>query len=686
MTDTHIFDTEPTPSEPLDPRRTHARRPRARRLAKLGGVPPHNLNFTGRTEILGRIHDLLSEASGSVYLLAGGGGIGKTQIAIEYAHRYRDDYDLIWWIPAGGVTDIHQSYVNLARHLGLAEEGGNLEMTAQRVRDALETAPEIGHWLLVLDDVGDLNSLDTAELPANGPGDIIITSRDQSWIPSGRSEGSVVPTLKPEESVALLRKICPHGLDDDGDARRIADRLEHVPLALAQVGAYLRDSLMSVEDFLLLIQDKFDELVTHVESEDLYPLPLAAAWNMQLDDLRRGTGSDRAVKQMVREFIQLCSFFGPRPLARTLFHRARGLSSNPQLAQILGNEMALSKVLRYVSRHSLAEFDRTNHTFQMHVTFQTVVQRTVSDEESVRYRDLAHRLLAQSDPLGPELPQNWSEYQLLYTHVRASEAWRSHDPQVRGLVHNVITYLVETGDERAALNLADRAIESWYDDTGQRFQVQLQRTMILRIQGENRTALAEADRMYAEQAELEGPESEEALDAHRARAIALSNLGHYDQALGMFEDIHRVRTARFTEDDEKTLVIAHDIGVNLRRLGRFQDAWTWTGEPSTNGSTCSARTASRPCAPACPPVSASWPSATWRRPGRSWRTARDGSRPPSRTPAPTPRTSRPRSRCSTAGSATTRRPWSCPPRNARPPFRVTSRTAAQRCTSTASTW
>ncbi|WP_159941649.1 MULTISPECIES: FxSxx-COOH system tetratricopeptide repeat protein [unclassified Nocardiopsis] len=571
VTDARIPDTEPTPSEPST-RRARVRQARPRSLAKLRGVPPHNRNFTGREEILERVHTLLAESSGGVYLLSGGGGIGKTQIATEYAHRYRDDYDLVWWVPSNSPADVQQSYMRLAQHLGVIEESGNLEKTTQLVRDVLETDPQVGHWLLVFDDVTDLDRLGGGDLPLNGPGDVLITSRDQSWIPSGRSEGSVVPSLTPQESVALLRKVCPQGLEDDGDALRIAERLEYLPLALAQVGAYLRDSLMSVDEFLPLLEDKFDELVTHVEPEDLYPLPLAAAWNMQLDDLRRGTGGDRALKRMVREFVQLCSFFAPRPLARTLFHRARGLSANPELSQILGNEMALSRVLRYVSRHSLAEFDRTRHTFQMHVTFQTVVQGTLSDEERVRYRDLAHRLLAQSDPLGPDLPQNWDEYQLLFTHVKASKAWRSHDPQVRGLVRNVITYLVETGNQEEALELADRAIESWYDDTAQRFQVQLLRTKILQIQGDNEIALAEAERMYAEQAELEGPESEEALEAHRIRAIALSNFGRYEQALAMFEEIYRTRTAHFTEDDENTLVIAHDIAGCLRRLGRFRDA------------------------------------------------------------------------------------------------------------------
>src|SRR5699024_6249036 len=99
-----------------------------------------------------------------------------------------------------------------------------------------------------------------------------------------------------------------------------------------------------------------------------YNKPLVAAWNVQLENLRRGSGRDRDLKRMVREFIQLCSFFAPRPLPRTLFHRARGLSAGPELSQLLGDDRALTKVLRYLSRHSLAEFDHSNHTFQLHAS------------------------------------------------------------------------------------------------------------------------------------------------------------------------------------------------------------------------------------------------------------------------------------------------------------------------------
>ncbi|WP_444961750.1 FxSxx-COOH system tetratricopeptide repeat protein [Nocardiopsis sp. M1B1] len=542
-----------------------------RRMARFGGVPPHNRNFTGREDVLARIHASLSDPGGDSFLLAGGGGIGKTQIAIAYAHTYRGSYDLVWWFPAENQTDIQQSYLRLARHLGVRDDLG-AEETVVQVRERLEGDPDVGTWLLIFDDVSNLDDLPLENLPHSADGRVLVTSRDKNWITNGLSDGYSVPTMSPDESVVLLRKVCPRRLEDGAAAAQIAARLEHFPLALAQMGAYLRDSLLSTDEFLELLDTKFDDLVGQVESDGLYPRSLAAAWKLQLDDLRRGTGRDRELKHMVREFIQLCAFFAPKPLSRTLFHRATGLSTHPHLSRVLGNDMVLSKVLTYVGRHSLAERDLAHNTFQLHVTFRSVVQQGLDEEERGSYRLLAHRLLAQSDPLGPGRPENWNTYQLLFTHAQASEAWRNNDPQVRNFVYNVVSYLMDTDNYVPALQLADRCVDSWYDDVSQRFQIQLLRNRILRDQGQNQTALAEAERMYAEQSELEGAESEEALAALRDRAIALANLGHFAKAEEFFRGIHELRLERYSDDEEETLVAAHDYATILQNLSRFNEA------------------------------------------------------------------------------------------------------------------
>src|SRR5690606_27367875 len=96
-----------------------------------------------------------------------------------------------------------------------------------------------------------------------GSGNVLLTSQNQGWVHRGQS-GVVVPRLSSQESLVLLGKICPHRLEGDrAGAERIAERLQHVPLALAQVGAHLRDSLMETDEFLVMLQDKFDLLIEH---------------------------------------------------------------------------------------------------------------------------------------------------------------------------------------------------------------------------------------------------------------------------------------------------------------------------------------------------------------------------------------------------------------------------------------
>lgn len=549
------------------------RRPSRRGLAFLGGVPQQNLNFTGRDEILDEIHETLFDHPGTTFLLAGSTGIGKTQIAMEYAHRFREDYDLVWWFQANTSAEIHQAYLRLAQRLGIEGAAGSPELTIQAVNDALDNEPGIGDWLLIFDDVPDLDTLTPELLPLGGAGRILLTSRDQGWIHSGRGGGRIIPQLTMAESVALLRKICPHRLEEDrATAELIAERLQHLPLALAQMGAYLRDSLMGTDEFLNQLRDKFDQLVGHVEADDQYPLPLAAAWSIQLEDLQRSTGAQRETKRLVLEFIKLCSFFAPRPLSRAIFHRARGLSHNPDLSRVLGDDMMLSKVLRYAHRHSLAEFDLQDNTFQLHATFQSVVQHSMNVEERSLQRALAHRLLAQSDPVGPKQAQNRAEYLLLLSHVMGSGAWRSKDAQVRGLVINLAEFLTETGDYRTALTLTRHAHDEWSDNPTHRFRVWKVHARCLRLIGDNETCLVEADRMYQEQAALEGRDSEEAMDARTARGIALSNLGDFEEAEAIFTEVYEYRRERFGENDEGTLQAAHDLATILQRRSRFGEA------------------------------------------------------------------------------------------------------------------
>jgi hypothetical protein len=75
------------------------------------------------------------------------GGVGKTQLALEHAHRYASNYDVIWWVPAEQPAAIPGMLAGLARRLGVPEQADQAELLVS-LWDELR---ERDRWLLVYD-------------------------------------------------------------------------------------------------------------------------------------------------------------------------------------------------------------------------------------------------------------------------------------------------------------------------------------------------------------------------------------------------------------------------------------------------------------------------------------------------------------------------------------------------------
>src|SRR6266568_860446 len=148
-------------------------RPRIKRIPL-----PRNRTFTGREKYLRRLHRELRSGNPTAVTqaLAGLGGVGKTQLALEYSYRYGAEYDIVWWIRAEHQDTRVDDFVALGRALGIERD-----VEASRlVGDTLAWLERNGNWLLVFDNAEHPNDIRDL-LPKSQRGGIIITSRYPAW-------------------------------------------------------------------------------------------------------------------------------------------------------------------------------------------------------------------------------------------------------------------------------------------------------------------------------------------------------------------------------------------------------------------------------------------------------------------------------------------------------------------------
>jgi tetratricopeptide (TPR) repeat protein len=498
----------------------------------VSNLPGRNRHFSGRDGLLTTLHGRMRAAAIAAVLpleaMHGLGGVGKTELAVEFAHRFDSDYDIVWWVPAEEPVTAAAALGELASRLGVPAAA---DQTA-RIGALFDVLRGRDRWLLIYDNADDPEALGGL-VPPTGGGSVLVTSRWAAW---GRhAEPLRVDVLDRLESVQFLTRRT--GLADPDGLAALAELVGDLPLALEEAAAYLEQTRVGLDTYLTLLRDRARDLLGLTASGDpaaglagaeADQRRVATVWSVSLDRIRDAAPEAEAL-------LDLFAFLAPT-IPRTLAP-AHSEVFAAGLAAAMVDPVRYNALLAIAGRYSLIELSADE--IGVHRLVQAVI-RAQLDRDQERVMVLAAvELLRAAFPNDSWEPASWAACETLLPHVLgvADHAQRLAvgAEQTGWLLDRASTYLRERGQYRQALPLATRAV--------------------------NLTEVAF------------GPQH---LDVARRRdtlARAMQALGRFAEARDQYENLLQIGDAAGA-DDNTTAIWRNGLGGALRALGDLTGART----------------------------------------------------------------------------------------------------------------
>lgn len=534
----------------------------------VSNLPQRNAIFTGRAAVLESLREQLSgNVTVVLQALYGMGGVGKTQVALEYAYRFSAYYDVIWWISSEQPGLVRSGLAALGERLVLPA-GENIEVTVAAVLEALRRGDPYSRWLLIYDNAGDPG--DIRDYLPTGRGHVLLTSRDQAWLQLPQAGAVEVDVFLREESISLLRRRLPDA--SDAELTLVAEKLGDLPLAIEQAGAWLAATAMPVTQYLSLLDEQLPRILKENPPPD-YQHSAATTWLVSLDRLRDETPA-------AAKLLEICAFFSPEPIPMSLVigdRAKRFIEALLPFDSLLLDPILQGHMIREIGRYALARIDSRGPSIQLHRLVQAVIRHMLPDQAKAENQRIVQEILAAANPKDPDDSRKWTAYREIRAHLSLSGALGSKNPDVRQLILDLVRFLYKTSDYSSSQEMAEEALRLWEADPEGTDETQ---TLLLRFH------LANALRSRAKfAAALEIDE-----DVHRrltARLgvnhtytiMSLSSLAADQRAIGNYVEARRLQEETLTrstrvlgDEHERTLMAANNLAVSLRLVGDFEGA------------------------------------------------------------------------------------------------------------------
>jgi len=544
--------------------------------------------FTGRDQILAQLdrqfassaEDLRAAHPSYVALtqpqaITGLGGIGKTQIALEYAYRASNQgrYRHVFWVNAASEEAILSSFRALANLLAVAPfDKETDQQLVQAVKGWLEQSQQ--PWLLIFDNADEASWL-SDYVPQRGLGSVLLTTR-------AHAVGALAAAIEVESmslvegTLLLLQRTQRQQASDDerNEAANVVIALDGFPLALDQAGAYIEETGCSFRDYLHLYQEHHQMLLARrgVQATN-YPDSVATTWSLSFQKLAESNPA-------ATEFLHVCAFLAPDAIPEELF--TEGTVFWPvMLQQAVNDRLAFNRMLGDLLRFSLISRRVEARLLSIHRLVQVIQRERMGAQEQRRWAEQVVRVVHALFPADPAGDLScWPQCLRYLEQARACAAllqqYTFQFPEAAALLDRVGVYLSEQALYRLAELLHQQALGLWEALVGPDHPQVAETLFLLATLALKQERYEQAERLYQRTLSLReaqvGPDHPDMARSLVGLAELFLDEGKYEQAEPLLQRALSICEHALGPEHLQVAAVLHTLAILRYNQGEYQQA------------------------------------------------------------------------------------------------------------------
>ncbi|KAH7302948.1 P-loop containing nucleoside triphosphate hydrolase protein [Stachybotrys elegans] len=590
----------------------HYHLPRQPSPAVVRAIPyPRNEDIVDRPDVIDSLNKLLPsvDTEYSAAALYGLGGSGKTQIALDYAYRRcRDASCSVFWVHADSEATFIHDYQDIARCSGISV---NLEQKdlLRAVRSCIEAQEKC---VLILDNADDLllfgvaqggqnnqpNSL-FSHIPRAASGTVLWTSRDERIVGTlvGSRRGIRVGPMTPTESTKLLETARNMEIHDDfSEAVELIEELQQLPLAISQVGAYMRRTSTPIKEYLAMLRKCkqrwkiLKETETDRHRRPLVPNSVLETWTISMKRIQQEN-------PMAYRMLNVIAYLDHRNIPFELLAVAVLQDKGDQGEESINLDiMRATTRLKEFSFLGIVDTSNNKRIFEMHKLVQEATRYTLSmdvmNETNIEENDqdgydemrgkidycrIAIQIMLRVFPISKR--EMWQQCEEYLAHAIGVGEWAEisgKQIQVAELFSRVSKFLYDRGRWREKEPVDKKALTLRREMLGEKHPDTIRSMASLAMTYHEQGHYSKAESMKVDVLELRrevlGEKHPDTIRSMADLATTYHAQGRYDEDEDISVKVLDLRRQVLGEKHPDTLQAMHDLAVTWNSRGRRDDA------------------------------------------------------------------------------------------------------------------